>query len=499
MAALTPSPPASATPLHFQGAAQLARRIAAGDISSRALLEAMLARVAKYNPALNAIILLRADEARARADAADAAQAAGQSWGPLHGVPMTVKECFDWTGTPSTFGHPERATHRARHDAAVIERLEAAGAIVFGKTNVPKDLSDWQSFNAVYGVTVNPWNAAHSPGGSSGGSAAALAAGLTALEVGSDVGGSIRVPAHFSGVYGHRPTYGIVPVRGHALTEGAPPDDINVVGPLARTPEDLDLAMRLLAGADGPQARGWKLDLPEAKHATLSGWRVALVTGDPDYPVDTDTRDAVLAVADTLRRAGASVTLDPALPLPSREYHELYIALLRGSTAGRRSAKEIAAMKSQAAALAPEDHGYEALMLRGLTQDHREWLEQNARRTRLRADWEAFFGRYDLLVTPMTPTPAFPHIHDTPKPAQRLMVDGVSMPMSNTYFWIGLSAVAYLPATVIPAGQSRVGSTAGLPIGLQVLGPEYGDLSCIALARQLETAHRGFQPPPGYD
>ena len=469
----------------YLGAAELARLIASGKLTSRKAVEYCLDRIHRLNPQINAVVVLRAEEARRSADEADRAHRAGVSRGPLHGVPISVKECFDWVGTPSTFGHPERRDHKAREDAVALARLVSAGAIVLGKTNVPKDLSDWQSFNALYGVTRNPWNLERSPGGSSGGAAAALAAGFTALEIGSDTGGSIRVPAHFCGVYGHRPTFGLVPVRGHAMAPDVPPDDINAVGPLARTSEDLELGLRIMAG----------VELPAPRAASLREFRVAIMTGDAEFPVDNGTQQAALAVAGVLREAGAKVVLDPGLPIPSRDYYELYIALLRGSTSFRRSREEIAALVPAAAALDPSDRGYQALMLRGLTQTHRDWLERNAERYRLRARWEQFFQKYDALIAPVSPTPAFPHLHDIPKAEQRLLLDGKPRPMADTYFWIGIAATAYLPATTIPAGRSKE----GLPIGLQIVGPEHGDLTCIALARHLEAAHRGFQPPPFYE
>jgi amidase len=499
------------TPLHYLGAAELARRIRRGALSSRALVEHCLARTARFNPALNAVVVLREAQALAQADAADAALRARIATGPLHGVPVTIKECFDWTGTPSTFGRLSRLHHRAAADAAVVERLHAAGAVLLGKTNVPLDLADWQTFNDVYGATVNPWETSRSPGGSSGGSAVALAVGLSALEVGSDNSGSIRMPAHFCGVYGHKPTWGIVPVRGHALEPGLPADDVNVVGPLARSAEDLELAMRLLAGADGTAARGWTFDLPPADLPPPGECRIAVITGDADFPVDAATARTARAVASRLRDLGATVVLDPPLPMPSRDYYELVLALARGSTAFRRDRSSIAALSPAAAALDPDDRGYEALMLRGLTQSHREWLERNAERQRLRDAWNVFFTQHHALIAPVSPTPAFPHIRDLPKPLHVLDVDGLNRPMADTYFWIGIASAANLPSTTIPAGQSTEGSPsgapeglpailpAGLPIGLQVIGPEYADLRCIALARLLEATHRGFIPPPGFD
>jgi len=500
-----------ATALHHLGAAELARRIARSEITSRALLEHLLERITRHNGKLNAVVLLRADAARRRADEADTATRAGRSWGPLHGVPVTIKECFDWAGTPSTFGRPARAGYRAAADAVAVARLIAAGAIVLGKTNVPLDLADWQTFNAVYGATLNPWDHARSPGGSSGGSAVALAAGFSALELGSDHSGSIRMPAHFCGVYGHKPSYGVVPVRGHAYAPEFPPDDINVVGPLARSAEDLELALRVMAGPDGTRARAWRLALPESERTALRDFRVAVLTGDADFPVDAATRQAALDVAAVLKDAGASVRLDPPLPAPSRQIYELHIALARAASAFRRDMADMPPLAAAAAGLDANDHGYEALMLRGLTQSHREWLQRNAERQRLRDAWEGWFRDIDVLVAPVSPTPAFPLMHDVPKPEQTLQLDGAVRPMADTYFWIALASVAYLPATTIPAARSATGLpgglpvglpsalSIGLPIGLQLIGPDYADLRCIALARLLETAHRGFAPPPGYD
>ncbi|MBC7779695.1 MAG: amidase [Proteobacteria bacterium] len=491
------------TDLHTLGAAALARRIRLGELSSRTLVEHCLARIARFNPQLNAIVCLRVEEALASADEADTVLRAGRCLGPLHGVPVTIKECFDWTGTPSTFGRPERLGHRAAENAVAVARLLAAGAIVLGKTNVPLDLADWQTFNAAYGATMNPWDTGRSPGGSSGGAAVALAAGFSALEIGSDNSGSIRMPAHFCGVYGHKPTWGIVPVRGHALEPGLPPDDVNVVGPLARNAEDLDLAMRLLAGVDGIAARAWRLQLPEPDLPPLDECRIAVITGHADFPVDADTTRAALDVAARFSEHGAHVTLDPPLPIPGHAYIELFLALARGSTSFRRDRTSIASLAPAAAALDPDDRGVEALMLRSLTQSHRDWLERNAERQRLREAWEAFFQRHHALIAPVSPTPAFPHMHALPKSLHRLDVDGTSRPASDTYFWIGLASAANLPATAIPAGRSTRGPgqscPAGLPIGLQVIGPEYADLRCIALARVLETIHRRFDPPPGYE
>ena len=219
----------------FRSATDLAQDIKAGRLTSRALLDTYLSRVDRYNPGLNAIIVQQREQALARADAADAALARGEDWGPLHGLPMTVKESFDITGLPTTWGIPAMRNNTAQRNALCVQRLIDAGAIVFGKTNVPIELADFQTYNDIYGTTNNPWDVSRAPGGSSGGAAAALAAGLTALEMGSDIGGSIRNPAHFCGLFGHKPSWNLVPDRGHSLFDSRTPTDIAVVGPLARS------------------------------------------------------------------------------------------------------------------------------------------------------------------------------------------------------------------------------------------------------------------------
>jgi amidase len=249
---------------------ELAGEIRAKRIGCRELLEHYFRRVERYNPALNAIIVTDLQRARQRADAADAALARGESWGPLHGVPMTVKESFDVAGLPTCWGAPEFAKSIASRNALLVERMLAAGVVLFGKTNVPLFLSDFQSYNAVYGATVNPWDPARTPGGSSGGSAAALAAGLTALEAGSDIGSSLRNPAHYCGVYAHKPTYAVVSPRGHALAGRVATTDISVVGPMARSAADLETALPAMAGPDGIDGRAWRIELPPARQERLA-------------------------------------------------------------------------------------------------------------------------------------------------------------------------------------------------------------------------------------
>jgi hypothetical protein len=264
----------------FRSALDLAAAIRARQVGARELLDLYVDRIGRLDPRINAVVVRDEEAARAQADAADAALAKGTLRGPLHGVPMTVKESFDLAGHPTTWGLPDYREHRAAEDALAVQRLKAAGAVVFGKTNVPVLLADWQSYNPIYGCTNNPWDVTRSPGGSSGGSAAALAAGLTALEMGSDIGASIRNPAHYCGVYGHKPTWGICPPRGHGLDGALTVADIAVIGPLSRSAGDLRVALEAMAGPDEIEAGAWTLTLSAARRQRLKDWRVAVMLDD---------------------------------------------------------------------------------------------------------------------------------------------------------------------------------------------------------------------------
>ncbi|MGH6915918.1 MAG: amidase family protein, partial [Geminicoccales bacterium] len=255
--------------LAFETALGLAARLRAREVGCLELLEHHLARIERFNPELNAIVVLDLERARARAREADRALDRGDVFGPLHGLPMTVKEAIDVAGLPTTWGAPEHKHNRPERNALLVERLMEAGAIVFGKTNVPFRLTDWQTYNPIYGTTNNPFDTSRAPGGSSGGSAAALAAGLVPLEVGSDSGGSIRDPAHFCGIFGHKPSYGVVPQEGHWMPGAIAPPDLNVCGPMARSAEDLAAALAIMAGPSRMDAPAWRIELPPPRRTSL--------------------------------------------------------------------------------------------------------------------------------------------------------------------------------------------------------------------------------------
>src|SRR3989454_2500964 len=312
----------------FRSAKQLAVDIRKKKIGSLELLDLYLARIEKYDGALNAVVVRDFDRARTRARAADRALSKRDVWGPLHGVPMTIKESYVVAGLPTTWGVPASKNNIATKNAVAVSRLLGAGVVLFGKTNVPLYLADWQSFNAIYGTTNNPWDVTRAPGGSSGGSAAALAAGLTGLEAGSDIGSSIRNPAHFCGVYGHKPTWGIVPRTGQALPWQKAPVDIDVVGPLARSAADLDLALSVMAGPEAIEAAGWQLRLQTPKQKRLRDFKVALLLDTPEIAVDREVQDWLLALADFLRTQKVKVD-DRARPaIDTAEAWAVYTPLL---------------------------------------------------------------------------------------------------------------------------------------------------------------------------
>jgi amidase len=478
----------------FRSAKQLAADIRKKKIGCLELLDLYLARVEKYDPALNAIVVRDFDGARKRARAADRALAGGKVWGPFHGVPMTIKESYDVIGLPTTWGVPALRNNIATKNAVAVDRLLGAGVVLFGKTNVPLYLADWQSFNALHGTTNNPWDLARSPGGSSGGSAAALAAGLTGLEAGSDIGSSIRNPAHFCGVFGHKPTWGIVPRQGQALPGQVAPVDIDVVGPLARSTDDLALALRVMAGPDAVDAAGWQLRLRAPRQKRLRDYKVALMLDAPESAVDREVQDRLQALADFLGRQKAKVD-DRARPaIDTREAFRVYVRLLRAATSARQSDAEFEQNLGLARTLAPDDDSYHARMLRASVLPHRDWLAANEARHRMRLAWAEFFTTYDLLLCPVAGNAAFPHDQEGQRHERTVVVNGESVPVTDHLFWAGYSGASYLPSTAAPCGFTP----AGLPVGVQIVGPQYADLTCLAFARLLEAEFQAFVPPPGY-
>ena len=479
--------------LAFSSAHELARRVRDRKIGALELLDAHLARVERLNPRINAVVVQRAEEARRIARERDAATAKGAELGPLHGVPMTVKESFDIPGLPTTWGFPEHTGNVASQPALAVERLERAGAVVFGKTNVPVALADWQSFNPVYGTTSNPWNVERGPGGSSGGSAAALAAGLTPLELGSDIGGSIRGPAHYCGVFGHKPTFDIAPRDGQALPGSYAQSDISVIGPLARSAPDLKVALEIIAGPNARDARGYRLALPREERTNASEFRVGIMLSAPSAEVDGAVQAEIEKLGQWLEGKGARVDWR-TVPTDPAYAHEVYIMLLRAATAGRLTPEQLDKFRRERDGLDPARADYQAWMLRGVTMSHWEWLKWDNERHRIRRDWERFFESCDLLLCPAAATTAFAHNQQGERWERMVRVNGADQPSTTQMLWAGYSGMVFLPSTVAPIAPAAD----GLPVGVQIVGPQYGDLTCIRFAELIEREYAGFVPPPGF-
>ncbi len=473
----------------------LTRALAAGEVTSVELLEHLLERVERLNSSINAVVATAPEAARARAREADAARARGESWGPLHGVPMTIKDAIEVVGMPTTSGAPALAEHMPARNADSVQRLVDAGAIVFGKTNLPLYAGDFQSYNEVYGTTNNPWNPERGPGGSSGGSAAALAAGLTPLELGSDIGGSIRNPAHFCGVYGHKPSWGIVPGRGHIP---GPPgslsdSDLGVLGPMARSAEDLELGLSILAGPAPDDATAWRLELPPSRHEKLSDFRVAVWLEQSGRPLARDVADRIQNAADRLAGKVARLDEEARPEFDAEQSHGRYLRLLNSVMAAGFPEPVLAQFREAYTKLDRSDQSPIANSIRGAVGPHRSWLSDHEARQHLRARWAEFFRDFDVLLCPIMPTAAFPHDH-RPFDERTLEVDGQEIRYMDQLFWAGLTTVAYLPSTVAPVGCTPE----GLPVGVQIVAPYLEDRTAIHFARLLEDLVGGFEIPPGY-
>jgi amidase len=487
--------------IHSLSGSDLARKIRSRDISSVEAVEHFIARIENLDPELNAVIVRdfdRAREAARKADQAiaDNALADGKPLGPLHGVPMTIKDAFEIEGLSCEVGAPNFKGRVSTSNARIVQKLLDAGVIFIGKTNTPFMCGDWQTFNPVTGTTNNPWNLAHTPGGSSGGSAAALAAGLTPLEFGSDIGGSIRVPAHFCGLFGHKPSHGIISQRGHVPPEhGALSDrDLNVVGPLARSVEDLELLLDITMGADEPAAAAYHIALQGPRAQTPKNLRVAVWADDPYCPVSTDISANILKAARTLEALGASIQeAKPNIDLANNT--ETFLLLLHSVMASDFPPSVRERMKSIADAAPKDDKSLAIMQARGSSLSHADWLAANEARYAIQAEWMKFFQGVDVLLCPVTPRAALLHTQDPDFNARRMMVDGVDRAYGENIVWMGLATPCGLPSTVVPIGLSQD----GLPIGMQIIAAKYEDKTSMAVARWLEENGYSFQAPETYN
>ena len=454
-------------PTHRQAAA-----IAKGELASRELLDAQLARIEAVNPALNAVVSVDAERARTAAGAADDAVARGEAIGPLHGVPVTLKDAYEVAGWTSTGGSTQRSGHVPDRDAPAVAALRQAGIVLLGRTNVPEWSGDLQTYNDVFGVTNNPWDTSRTPGGSSGGAGVAVATGMSSFELGTDIGGSIRVPAAFNGVCGHKPTWGVVSTAGyldHAAGSQLP-RSVNVFGPLARSVDDLEIVLDVVAGPHPRHTRAWRLELPPARATTADGIRFAAWFDEPSCPTDPAVLTLLEAAAGALDAAGATL-MDDRPDLDWSEAAWTAVTTIMGEISV--SAEE------------DDPSGF-------ADGSHRAWLLTQEVRLRHVDAWAQLFERVDVLLAPVCVSAAFPHDQSQPLSDRTVRIAGRDRNYLDLILWTTMIGGAELPSTVVPVGRTPD----GLPVGIQVIGGHGEDRTTLAVARVLEGLLGGYEPPP---
>ncbi len=457
----------------FAPAHELARAVRAREVTSRELLELFAGRVARRNGSVNAVVTLDLDRAREAADAADAALAHGEQVGPLHGLPVTIKDAIETEGIRSTGGARELKNYVPAHDATVVARAKRAGAIVFGKTNVPRWSGDLQTYNDIFGTTNNPWDVERSPGGSSGGAATAVACAFTSFEIGTDIGGSVRIPSHCCGVFGLKPTFGVIPQRGYLdhVGGGTTDADINVFGPIARSAADLDLLLDVLAGPLDTAAVAWHLELPPSRFTDADGLRVGVWFDERAAPIDREYRALLGATADRLANAGARV----------EESHP--------------NVDFVQQVENFNAMILPAiSPSLDAELQDPLSGSHRSWLQLEELRTSLRARWAEWFADHDLLLCPVINTPAIRHDQQGDFMTRTVEVNGTPRAYTDLVSWPGLVGITGHPSAVAPVGRTA----GGLPVGMQIVAGHLRDREAVAGARIVESLVGGFSPPPAF-
>ena len=505
-AAALAAPPPARSPSHdlgFASALRAAEAIRSKEVSSVELTRLIFERIDRYNPQLNAFTYQLREEALFQARNADEAQSRGESFGVFHGVPVHVKECFGVAGHPSTWGLVAFRDSKAATNSVVADRLLRARAVLIGATNVPVALHDWQSYNPIYGTTNNPWDLKRSPGGSSGGSAAALAAGLGYLSVGTDAAGSIRLPAHFCGIYGHKPTLDLVSSKGSLPSGSSRPPGFSsllvVAGPMARSAADLLEVLKVLGGPVDWDAKAWKWELPPARAKSLREFRVGYVLNDPIAPPTPEVEAVLEKVIQSLERAGAHLRAGWPPRIQSAELLDNYRFLLDAyafsvTPPGEQVAVRSAFAKSQK----PQSTGGTNNWFVGASAalcSFAEWQRQNLRRLEFRSQWQAYFDQVDVFLSPVAFTAAFAHDHSEPQEKRTILTSSSAKPYFDVPNWTAPATLIGCPATVAPVGQTK----AGLPVGIQIMGPYWEDATPLTFAGLLAEELGGFTAPPGYD
>ena len=479
----------------YENAHSLISKIKNKEASCVEILDAFLKRVEEVNPKINAVVALDAERALEEARKADEQVFKGEKLGPLHGLPMTIKDAFEVEGIVSTGGNPQWQENIPKRNAEAVQRLVDAGAIIFGKTNVPYLSSDLQSYNKIYGTTNNPWDLERTPGGSSGGSAAALSSGMTPLELGSDIGGSIRVPAHFCGLFGHKPSYNIISEVGHMPP---PPGQIltgnglSVAGPLARSPEDLEIALDVLVAAQEQDSHAWSLKLPKARTTKISELRIAIWPDEPYAEVDKEITKLIKETGENLKESGALVET-AKLPFTFAEIDKVYSQLLNPLMLAGSPKETFEMLEKLNEGLDSEDMSELAKVARGSVLKYSDWVVINAMRQNMRQKWREFFGNYDVILCPTSITPAFKHNHE-PVHERKLSINGNDQEYLRATLWAGPAVTAGLPSTNVPIGLS----SNGLPIGMQITGPYLEDKTCLEVAKLVRDLRGEFKIPPNF-
>lgn len=476
--------PTSHSDFYQLSAKSLRNALKKRDISSVELVQSTIERIEALDHKINAVVTRDFERALASAKAADKAIANNNDL-PLLGLPITVKESYNVAGLATHWGNPDYKNWKPKEDALAVSRLKQAGAIILGKTNVPLMLRDWQTYNDLCGTTNNPWNLKLTSGGSSGGSASALIAGFTSLELGSDLAGSLRIPAHFCGVYTHKPTYDLIPVRGSAppkivpLPTGA---DLVTAGPLARNADDLLLAFDLLAGPDEIlHGKGYKLNLPPPRHQNLLDFRVLFLDTHPLFPTSKSTQKALHELFLNLEKIGVKVSDDPKKTPCLKALTETYTRLLSALIGVNLPLDTYEHLKQLAKQEDPNDTTLSSLKLKGFSSSFRDYFLATRTRETLRLEWLQFFQQFDVIVCPVMPTSAFPHDH-TELSNRVIEVDGKTYPYGNQFIWISLATALGFPATIVPIAETED----KLPIGVQIIGSYFEDYTTLKFAELLE-------------
>lgn len=480
---------------NFGTASEAVRAIRSGVISSRELVEHTYRRIKKFNPKINAFVTLLEEQAMARAKQADEALAAGKAWGPLHGLPILIKDAFSTAGVRTTSGSKTLENYIPEEDAVAVARLKAAGGIIVGKTNLPEFAGDLQSYNEVAGTTNNPWDLERTPGGSTGGGAAALAAGLGFLELGSDIGGSIRTPCHFCGIYGLKPTLNLVPEKGHI-----PPlpgqilalRDLAVAGPMGRSPQDLLLELEVVAGPESEEATAYCWHLPPSRAASLKDYRIGFVLDDPFCPVTPEVKEMLSRAVDALSTNGAKLEEGWPPGVKPQDVFDNYILLLSALLGLMTTEEELKVLRESV----DSPWGYYARMwLRGREISHREWLGQSEQRLKARGLWQEYFKTHDAFLMPENIVPAFAHDHKLTFFERTVNTSQGERFYGDMLRWISFATLTGCPATVAPVGRTK----GGLPVGIQIMGPYLEDATPIHLAGLMADVTGGFVTPPGFE